>query len=343
MRGFQSLRFERVKKKRRKAKIAFSFSSCFQTREAMHAACALPKQSCAHVESWRERNGMDNLRVIIRFAEALRNSWPQVRFALRPARFARSTTHALHPPSHHLACSLRLVVLFQLVQHCAKCSSSWRLQACVSCTFCGCVTSGHISEHANATQHVLSFSLYHLSIYCHACRNFRHSAEIDSFIEHEMQRAIGQRRFLCGLSKERFVPTQSAAPLGTEESSKAMIASTERTIGLRGLNNLGSTCFMNSILQSHVHNAPLRNFFLSNQHTRQLCKLRSKDKDANCMACEMDHLFSQVLTGTHAPFTPHSFLFSVWKYSDTFAGNTHTHTYIYIYTHRRAHTNNVVR
>ena len=34
----------------------------------------------------------------------------------------------------------------------------------------------------------------------------------------------------------------------------------------------------------------------------------------------MDYLFSQIFSGTRTPYTPHQFLYSVWKYANYFAG-----------------------
>jgi len=61
-----------------------------------------------------------------------------------------------------------------------------------------------------------------------------------------------------------------------------------RCSGLRGLRNLGSTCFMNVIIQSFIHNPLLRAYFLGDRHNYKLCN------NSFCLACELDKLFAQV-------------------------------------------------
>ena len=34
----------------------------------------------------------------------------------------------------------------------------------------------------------------------------------------------------------------------------------------------------------------------------------------------MDFLFSEIFSGIRSPYTPHQFLYSVWKYANYFAG-----------------------
>ncbi|KAF9681333.1 hypothetical protein SADUNF_Sadunf06G0215100 [Salix dunnii] len=88
-------------------------------------------------------------------------------------------------------------------------------------------------------------------------------------------------------------------------------------LGLRGLNNLGSTCFMNSILQALLHAPPFRNYFLSERHDRETCRKRSSDQ--SCVACDTGVIFSAVYSGDRAPYSPAQFLYSWWQHSANLA------------------------
>lgn len=66
--------------------------------------------------------------------------------------------------------------------------------------------------------------------------------------------------------------------------------------GMRGILNLGQTCFLSVVLQTFLHNPLLRNHFLADKHNRYLCTARhtANGTKKDCMMCEMDRMYSDV-------------------------------------------------
>lgn len=81
--------------------------------------------------------------------------------------------------------------------------------------------------------------------------------------------------------------------------------------GLRGLNNMGHTCFMNSILQCMLHLPLLREYHLGLGHTRQHCSVATSG--GHCIACELYSVFSSALCGERTPYSPSAFLHAWWE------------------------------
>lgn len=93
-----------------------------------------------------------------------------------------------------------------------------------------------------------------------------------------------------------------------------------RANGIRGIYNMGATCYMNVILQCFVHNPLLRNFYLSDGHQNGECTFK------NCMSCAMDDMFQdfyaqESTTGYSASNILSSFWLSKRKAYEELASN----------------------
>eukprot|EP01112_Ceratiomyxa_fruticulosa_P013451 TRINITY_DN3788_c0_g1_i1.p1 TRINITY_DN3788_c0_g1~~TRINITY_DN3788_c0_g1_i1.p1 ORF type:complete len:554 (-),score=96.55 TRINITY_DN3788_c0_g1_i1:248-1909(-) len=226
-----------------------------------------------------------------------------------------------------------------------------RLHACLHCIYVGCWENGHIQNHWKEKEHVLGIDVFRRVFYCTICRDYVYSNLLDQLIqerneglpfvssppsntikengknEHQNSSSNNNNIHENGnnnLSKNNHNHTTSDAKENNhndEKISKSFIPITipPGILGMRGLANLGNTCFMNCILQAFVHNPIMRDYFLENNHNQFVCQ-RSKRETEVCLACEMDIIFQQVYSGKQNPFIPNHMLFSMWKFANSFAG-----------------------
>ncbi|XP_022902444.1 ubiquitin carboxyl-terminal hydrolase 22 [Onthophagus taurus] len=194
-------------------------------------------------------------------------------------------------------------------RRCQDCNTlQHHLHTCAHCVYFGC--QQHVRTHSSTFGHMFSVELTFGQLYCLKCGDYVYEAALDKIaFELKLSASSCKKRlfnwsfFQCNDENGdllKFTPKRVCIP-------------PESTIGLRGLLNLGNTCFMNCIIQSFMHMPLLREYFLTERH-------KCTRSPNSCLVCELAKLFQDFYSGMTTPISLHKMLHLIWTQATHLAG-----------------------
>ncbi|SZF03945.1 unnamed protein product [Blumeria hordei] len=152
---------------------------------------------------------------------------------------------------------------------------------CIQCN--ATLTEKGRKRHSDDTSHRYFVESRTGTVFCQLCNDFIWDPTLE-----EMRILKFGTGMFQGARKRKHEDIFTELP---KESISTVLANTIeascRVSGIRGIYNMGSTCYINVILQCIVNNPLLRNWYLGCNHQSSECSVKA------CMSCSMDIMFQE--------------------------------------------------
>ncbi|XP_050502753.1 ubiquitin carboxyl-terminal hydrolase nonstop isoform X1 [Diabrotica virgifera virgifera] len=182
------------------------------------------------------------------------------------------------------------------------------LHACLECVYFGC--HKHIRDHMIYQKHAISMDLSYGQLHCSFCNDYIYDSEIEELTSDNAMNAKVFRKRLFEWNSFDASPDERDL---LHHRTKRICITPESTIGLRGLINLGKTCFVNCIVQALIHTPLLRDYFLTERHNCNAVV-------GACLVCEVSKIFQEFYRGARLPLALHELLHLTWIHATHLAG-----------------------